>query len=158
MTTLNHTIGDCREVQIMSLIRWSPMDVFKDMEDAFDRFPMLHSHGMKSFVPAINVYETDKAIMIETPLAGIDPNNVEVSVQKGVLTIKGESKKEHEIDEKNYYRKEIRSGSFYREVALPAQVREDAVSAEFENGMLKISCPKAEPEVAKRVDVKVIKK
>lgn len=142
----------------MSLIRWSPMDVFKDMEDTFNRFPMLHSHDIKSFVPAMDVYETDKAIMVETPLAGIDPNDVEVSVQKGVLMIKGESKKEHEVDEKNYYRKEIRSGSFYREVALPAQVKEDEVSAEFENGMLKISCPKAEPEMAKKVDVKVIKK
>lgn len=142
----------------MSLVRWSPMDMFKDMEDAFDRFPMLHSHGMKSFVPAMDVYETDSAVVVKAPLAGINPEDVEVSVQKGVLTIKGESKKEHEVDEKNYYRKEIRSGSFYREVALPAQVSEDGVNAEFENGMLKITCPKAPAVVAKKVDVKVIKK
>jgi HSP20 family protein len=62
------------------------------------------------------------------------------------------------VDEKNYYRKEIRSGSFYREVALPAQVKEDEVNAEFENGMLKITCPKAPAAMAKKVDVKVIKK
>lgn len=134
------------------------MDMFKDMEDTFDRFPMLHAHGMKSFVPAMDVYETDNAVVVKTPLAGINPEDVEVSVQKGVLTIKGESKKEHEIDEKNYYRKEIRSGSFYREVALPAQVKEDEVNAEFENGMLKITCPKAPAAMAKKVDVKVVKK
>jgi HSP20 family protein len=136
------------------------MDMFNDMDDIFNRFPMISggNQSMKSFVPAINVYETDKAVMIETPLAGIDPKDVEVSVQKGMLTIKGESKKEHEVDEKNYYRKEIRNGSFYREVALPTPVAEDQVSAEFDNGMLKVTCPKAPTAVAKKVDVKVVKK
>ncbi len=144
----------------MSLIRWSPMDAFKDMEDMFnDRFPMVvPGKSLKSFVPALDVYETDKAVMVETPLAGVKPEDVEITVQKGVLTIKGESKREHEVDEKNYYRKEVRSGSFYREVLLPTQVMEDKVSAEFENGMLKISCPKAEATVAKKIEVKVNKK
>jgi HSP20 family protein len=96
--------------------------------------------------------------MVETPLAGVRPEDVEITVQKGVLIIKGESKREHEVDEKNYYRKEVRSGSFYREVLLPTQVTEDKVVAEFENGMLKITCPKAEPAVAKKIDVKVVKK
>lgn len=136
------------------------MNMFDDMDEMFNRFPMMSGGGqaMKSFVPAMDVYETDKAVMVETPLAGIEPKDVEVSVQKGVLTIKGESKKEHEVDEKNYYRKEIRAGSFYREVALPTQVVEDQVTAEFDNGMLKITCPKAPAAVAKKIDVKVAKK
>lgn len=144
----------------MSLIRWSPVDAFKDMEDMFtDRFPMLvPGKSMKSFVPALDVYENDKAVMVETPLAGVRPEDVEITVQKGVLIIKGESKREHEVDEKNYYRKEVRSGSFYREVLLPTQVMEDKVSAEFENGLLKITCPKMEATVAKKIDVKVVKK
>lgn len=144
----------------MSLIRWSPLDAFKDMEDMFtDRFPMMmHGKTMKSFVPALDVFETDKAVIVETPLAGVKPEDVEITVQKGVLTIKGESKREHEVEEKNYYRKEVRSGSFYREVLLPTQVMEDKVSAEFENGLLKISCPKAEPVMAKKIDVKIAKK
>lgn len=144
----------------MSLIRWSPLDSFKDMEDMFtDRFPMMvPGKSMKSFVPALDVYETDKAVMVETPLAGVKPEDVEITVQKGVLIIKGESKREHEVDEKNYYRKEVRSGSFYREVVLPTQVTEDKVSAEFENGLLKITCPKSEPALAKKIEVKVNKK
>lgn len=143
----------------MSLIRWTPMDMFNDMDEVFTRFPVLSGNqSMKSFVPAMDVYETDKAVVVETPLAGINPEDVEVSVQKGVLTIKGESKKEHEVDEKNYYRKEIRTGSFYREVALPTQVIEDEVSAEFNNGMLRVECPKAAAAVAKKVDVKIVKK
>lgn len=144
----------------MSLIRWSPLEAFKDMEDMFtDRFPMMmQGKTMKSFVPALDVYETDKAVMVETPLAGVKPEDVEITVQKGVLIIKGESKREHEVEEKNYYRKEVRSGSFYREVLLPTQVMEDKVAAEFENGMLKIVCPKAEVTVAKKIEVKVYKK
>jgi HSP20 family protein len=143
----------------MSLIRWTPMDVFNDMDEVFNRFPMMQGNqSMKSFVPAMDVYETDKEVIIETPLAGIGPEEVSVSVQKGVLTIKGESKKEHEVDEKNYYRKEIRSGSFYREVQLPTQVIESEVKAEFDNGMLKVICPKAQPAEAKKIDVQVKKK
>ena len=104
------------------------------------------------------MYETDKAVMVETPLAGVRPEDVDVSVQKGVLVLKGESKKEHEVDEKNFYRKEVRCGSFYREVALPTHVMEDKVTAEFEDGMLKITCPKATPVVAKKISVVVKKK
>ena len=145
----------------MSLVRWSPMwDPFSDMDDVLTRLPSMVPAGqqIKAFVPAINMYETDKAVVVETPLAGINPEDVDVSVQKGVLVLKGESKKEHEVEEKNYYRKEIRSGSFYREVALPTPVMEDKVTAEFENGMLKVLCPKSEPAQAKKVSVKVVKK
>lgn len=142
----------------MSIIRWNPMvDPFEGMDEMFSRLPMLNN-SMKGFTPAMDVYETDKAVVVETSLAGIDPDNVKVSVEKGVLTVSGESKKEHEVDEKNYYRKEVRSGSFFREVSLPAPVVENKVSAEFENGMLKITCPKSTESVAKKVNVKIVKK
>lgn len=142
----------------MSLIRWSPMfDPFAEMDDAFNRLPAMNQ-SMKAFVPAMDVYETDKAVMVETALPGIAPENVKVSVEKGVLTVQGEHKKEHEVDDKNYYRKEVRSGSFFRQVALPAAVLDEKVNAEFEDGILKITCPKAEPVKAKKVEIKVVKK
>jgi HSP20 family protein len=131
-------------------------DMMGDSDDMF-RLPAL-SQGMKAFVPAMDMYETDKAVVVELPLAGMKPEEVDVSVEKGVLTVKGESKKEHEVDEKNYYRKEIRSGAFYREVALPAPVLEDKVSAEFQDGVLKITAPKAQPAATKKIEVKVVKK
>ncbi len=145
----------------MSLIRWSPMmDPFAEFDDVFNRLPamMNNSQGMRTFVPAINMYQTDDAVVVETPLAGVDPKDVEVSVEKGVLTIKGHSQREHEVDEKDFYRKEVRSGTFYREIALPAPVNEDSVTAEFENGMLKVSAPKVTPAPSKKVSVKVVKK
>ena len=142
----------------MSLIRWTPMDMFSDMDDMFNRMPAVTGSQMKAFVPAVDMYETDLAVIVEFPLAGVRPQDVNVTVQKGILAVRGESKKEHEVEEKNYYRKEIRSGSFYREVALPSPVMEDDVTAEFTDGVLKINCPKAKPAVAKKIEVKVNKK
>ena len=63
-----------------------------------------------------------------------------------------------ESKDKNYYRKEVRGGSFYRQVALPAKVQEDKVSAEFENGLLKIRAPKSKERTVKKIDIKVVKK
>lgn len=143
----------------MALIRWNPMwDPFAEMDEMMNRLPATMNSQMRAFVPAMNMYETDKAVVVETALPGINPENVKVSVEKGVLTVQGETSKEHEVEDKNYYRKEVRSGSFYREVALPAPVLEDKVEATFEDGMLKITCPKSEPVKAKKVEVKVIKK
>lgn len=142
----------------MSIIRWSPSpDMWGDMDEIFNRFPAMPS-SMKSFVPALDMYETDKDVVVEMPLAGMKPEDVEVSFEKGVLVVKGESRKVHEVDDKNYYRKEIRSGAFYREVALPTPVLEDKVSAEFQDGVLKIIAPKAQPAATKKIAVKVVKK
>lgn len=134
------------------------LDPFGEMDEMFNRLPSVTGNPMRAFVPALDMYETDKAVVVEAPLAGVKPENVQVSVQKGLLTVKGEMKNEHEIEEKNYYRKETRSGSFYREIPLPTPVIEDKVTAEFEDGVLKITCPKAQPTEAKKIDVKVIKK
>ena len=142
-------------------MRWNGMvDPFEEMEELMQRLPALHrEHAMqRAFTPAMDVYETKDNVVIETPLAGVDPKNVHVSVEKGVLTVQGEMKKEHEVEDKNYYRKEIRTGSFFRQVALPAPVKDDAVTAEFADGVLKITCPKTAPTQAKKIEVKVMKK
>ena len=135
-------------------------DSFEEMDEMMNRLPAAGNFAQmqKGFVPALDMYETKDAVMVETPLAGVKPEDVEVTVEKGVLTVKGQSKKEHEVDDKNYYRKEIRSGSFFRQVALPAAVMEDKVNAEFSDGLLKITCPKATPSMPKKVNIKVIKK
>lgn len=134
-------------------------DPFGEMDEVYNRLPsVMGNANMKAFVPAINMYETDKAVVVETPLAGVKPENVQVNVENGVLTLRGESNSVHEVDEKNYYRKEVRSGSFYREIPLPAGVEDTQVTAEFEDGMLKVICPKIAAEPSKNIAVKVIKK
>ena len=143
----------------MSLIRFSPsFDPFQEMEEMTGRYSSARPSITNSFIPALDVYETKEAVIVESPLAGTDPNNVSVSVENGLLTISGESRKEHELEEKNYYRKEVRTGSFYRQVPLPTSVEENKVVAEFIDGILKITCPKTDLSPTKKITVKVIKK
>tara|TARA_Y100001970_G_C14093071_1_gene781105 strand:- start:307 stop:759 length:453 start_codon:yes stop_codon:yes gene_type:complete len=145
----------------MALIRWNPSwDPFSEMEDMMNRLPsMSQMRGMQNaFIPAVDVYEEKNNVIVETPLAGVEPEDVSVSVEKGVLTIAGESKREREVEEKNYYRKEVRAGSFYRQVALPVAVKEDKIAAAFEDGVLKVTCPKTMSTKAKKVSVTVKKK
>ena len=138
----------------MSLIRWSPnWDPFREMEEMMNRLPALSGSNLpaQGFIPAMDVYETKDAVVAETTLAGVRPEDVEVSVEDGMLTIQGQTNKEREVEEKNYYRKVVRSGSFFRQVPLPVPVLDGDISAEFEDGLLKITCPKAEVKKGKKV-------
>jgi len=133
----------------MAIVKWTPF--FEPFEE-MDHFLQRTSDG---FTPAINVYETKNEVVVETSLAGIDPKDVDISVENDVLTIKGETKKESEVDEKNYYRKEVASGSFFRSISLPARVLADKAEASFDNGILKIEIPKAEEAKPKSIKVKI---
>lgn len=138
----------------MSLIKWSP-DPFEEMEQMLNEFsrPPQRSSSSHRFTPAVDVYEEDNNIIVEAPLAGIDPQDVNVSIDNGVLSIEGESKQEHEVDDEDYYRKEIRSGSFSRQLSLPAQVKDDEISAEFSDGVLTVTCPKEERTGGTEIEV-----
>lgn len=139
----------------MPIIKWEPMfmDPFREMENILSGGVVPGSAG---FTPAVDVYQTKDAVIVETPLAGVDPKDVEITIENDVLTIRGEMKRESEVEEKDYYRKEVRAGSFYRSVALPTKVVSDKAVAESREGMLKISIPKA-PE-AKPKTVKIVAK
>ncbi|MFA5211539.1 MAG: Hsp20/alpha crystallin family protein [Patescibacteria group bacterium] len=141
----------------MSIIKYNNApNPFQEMEELMKDFPLMkENHLLKSFVPAMDIYETEKDVIVEAPLAGVKIEDIEVSIEKGILSIQGQNKKEHEIDEKNYYRKEIRSGSFFRQITLPTPVVEEKINAEFENGILKITCPKKEKTTAKKISIKI---
>lgn len=132
----------------MSLIKWTPLfaDSFDEMDKTFaDMLPAVTGSKF-GFTPAVDVYEDKDNIIVETQLAGINPDDVNISIENNVLCIKGESEKKSEIDEKNYYRKEIRRGSFFRSIPLPTKVSGDDARAITEGGLLKITIPKS-PEV-----------
>jgi len=132
----------------MSLIKWTPMwaeTPFEDLDKMFSEMAPARSNQL-GFAPAVDVYEDKNNIIVETQLAGIDPEKVNIAIENDVLTIKGESEKKSEVEDKNYYRQEIRRGSFYRSVPLPAHVVGAKASAIAADGVLKISIPKA-PEI-----------
>ncbi len=146
----------------MSLVRWNPnWGPFREMEEMMNRLPALSNMrglGQSAFSPALDMYEEKGNLIVKAQLPGIDPDNVEITVENGVLTIAGATVKEREVEDKNYYRKELHTGSFYRQVMLPGGVKEDEVSAEFEDGLLKISLPKVSDEKGNKVKVKIVKK
>ena len=130
----------------MPIIKYEP---FEEMEKFFE------DHARHGFAPAIDVYETKEDVVVETSLAGVDPENVDISIENDVLIIKGETKKESEVDEKNYYRKEVSAGSFFRSISLPTHVLGDKAKAESKEGMLKITIPKAPESKAKTIKIQI---
>ncbi len=144
----------------MSLIKWNPFlsdNYFDEMDKAFSEF-LPSTRSVSGFIPAVDMYEDNDNVIVETQLAGIDPEKVDISIENDILSIKGEAEKKTEVDEKNYYRKEIRRGSFYRSVPLPTRVCGDEASAVAEGGILKITIPKAPEAKPKSIKIKTVKK
>lgn len=140
----------------MAIIRWRPMwDPF-ETDKFFEDMPNFPER-MTSFTPAVDIYQDKDNVIVETPLAGVDPEKVSVSVENDVLKIEGKSEHQSEVDDQNYYHKEVRYGSFYRAVALPTHVKADKAQASFENGLLKVIVPKAEEVKPKSIKVAVKK-
>ncbi|MEI8361552.1 MAG: Hsp20/alpha crystallin family protein [bacterium] len=140
----------------MSLIKWSPVfESLNDMEKVFGEYSPSQGRSENSFMPAIDMYEDSKNVIIETELIGINPENVEVSINNNLVTIKGESEKKSEVEDKNYYRKEIKRGAFYRTIQLPGSVLTDSAVASVDKGVLKISIPKKNETNAKILKIKV---
>ncbi len=142
----------------MKVVKWTPLSnrMMPHFDDMFEDFagPMM-AHSM---APAIDVYEEDNNVVAEAPLPGIDPEQLNISIENDVLSIEGSSEKKTEVDDKNYYRKEVRYGSFHRAIALPCSVDGDKAEAEYDDGVLKIVIPKAAAAKKKSIKVKNKKK
>jgi HSP20 family protein len=107
----------------------------------FDAHPFIKK-GNGSFMPRIDVVDTDKEIRVSAELPGIDEKEIDVSVTREALTIKGEKKEEKEEKGKDYYRSERSYGSFSRTIPLPVEIDIDKISASFKKGVLTIRLPK----------------
>jgi HSP20 family protein len=121
-------------------------------DDAFTR--PLNLSGNTWSVPAVDMYQTDNEVVVKAALPGIKADEVQIHVTGDLLTIKGEVKQENETKEKAYHIREQRWGSFERALALPIQVVADKAKADFENGVLTITLPKAEEVKPKTISIK----
>lgn len=129
------------------IMRWSPI---WDMEKFFDEGFAVEA----GFTPAIDVRQDKDNVIVETSLPGIEPDKVDISVENDVLTISGRTEEKKEVKREDYYRKEIREGSFSRSVILPMPVKAEAAEAEYAKGILKIFIPKAEAAKPKKIAIK----
>ncbi|BCX16253.1 MAG: hypothetical protein KatS3mg098_482 [Candidatus Parcubacteria bacterium] len=140
----------------MALIPWKS---FSDLEKFFEDdwfLPVFSKHTLTK--PAINLKETEKEFVAEVEVPGFDPKNIEVSVENGMLRVKGMIDEEKEEREKDYWRHEFRQSSFERVISLPKAVKENQIEATYEKGILKIVMPKAKEEKATKVKIKVKEK
>jgi len=145
-----------------NLVRWDPFHDLVSLREAMDRLfeesfvqpqgGWLAPVGMETL--AVDMYETDDAIVVRTVVPGVKPEDLDVSVTGDTLTIKGETKAEEEVKEENYIRRERRYGSFCRSLLVPIPVVADKAEAEFENGVLTLTLPKAEEVKPKAIKVK----
>lgn len=103
--------------------------------------------------PVMDVEEDENKIVVRTELAGIPKEDVNITLEDGVLTITGEKKSDRQVDEKNYHLVERTFGSFHRTITLPSGVDGSKASASFENGVLMIEVPKAEAAKPRRLEI-----
>ena len=142
-----------------NLIRWEPAREMMTLREAMDRlfddaFTRPLSLRDAWSVPAIDMYQTDDEIVVKAALPGIKADEVQINITGEVLTLKGEMKHEEEKKEKAWHMREQRWGSFERSVVLPTDVVSDKAKAEFENGILTITLPKADEVKPKTINIK----
>jgi HSP20 family protein len=105
--------------------------------------------------PSLDVFEEKDELVVKADLPGMNKDEIEVTVTENVVTIKGEKKKEEEVKEKDYYRRERSYGSFVRSVELPCEVKSDQIKANFKDGVLEVRMPKTEEAKKKSVSIKI---
>lgn len=141
-----------------ALTRWDPTSEFAAMrnvmdrlfDQSFGRLPAFRTGEDLSVASlGLDVFETNDSFVVKAAVPGIDPKDVEISVEDDILTIKGETQSKEESSEDNYVRRELRYGTFQRSLRLPPTVDADHAEATFEHGMLKLTLPK-KPEARAR--------
>jgi HSP20 family protein len=144
-----------------NLIRWEPAREMMTLRDAMDRLfddaftrPLRLNDGGNWSMPAVDMYQTDNEVVVKAAIPGVKTDDVQINVTGEVLTIKGEVKEKEETQEKAYHLREQRWGMFERTLALPTDVIADKAKAEFENGILTITLPKAEEVRPKTISIK----
>jgi len=106
-------------------------------------------------MPAIDLYQTHEDVIVKAALPGMTAEDVEISVAGDMLTLKGEIQRKDEREDAAYLIREQRYGRFERSLMLPTEVQSDKAQAEFENGILTVTLPKAEQVRPKTITVKV---
>ena len=142
------------------LTRWDPLRelarVQEEMNRAFgDERSQFRAGESVGWTPACDIYEDGEEIVVRADLAGVDPADVEIRFENGVLTLKGERKLEKDDQRENYHRLEVSYGTFTRAFSLPATVDPEKIRAESKSGVLVVHLPKKPEAKPKSIQVKV---
>lgn len=148
------------------LVRWNPMreavDLFNEFDRAFESplyrsrlaMPWRANDVVGSWSLALDVAEKGDVFTVKASLPGINPEDLNVTLEDNVLTVQGEIKEDETIEEETYHIRERRFGSFSRSLRFPVPVNAGEIVAEYENGVLKLTVPKAEEVKPRRIEIK----
>ncbi|MDX1414355.1 MAG: Hsp20/alpha crystallin family protein [Candidatus Promineifilaceae bacterium] len=143
----------------MKIVRWNPninrMRSFNEFDRFFERATDWPRWQSQNFGLAVDVTEDEDGYMVKASVPGINPDDVEITFEDNVLTIKGEIVEEENSEEVNYHIRERRSGSFGRSIRFPVDVNAESVEATYTNGVLTLNVPKTEEVKPKRIEVRV---
>ena len=147
----------------MTLARFSPWgqvaslqsDMARLMNQAFGSTTPTggNGNGHSTWLPPVDVSDTENEIVLSFDLPGLKEDEIAVELEDNVLTVSGQRERKTEQSKDNFYRYERRFGAFSRSVALPAGVREDAIKADYSDGVLEIRVPKPEEQRPKRIQI-----
>lgn len=141
--------------------RWEPFpeveNLRREMDRMFDRFVGGLDGGRSrlAFVPSAEMDETGEEIHLKLEIPGLEAKDLDINVTEDAVSIKGERQSETKTEEEGMMRSEFRYGKFERVIPLPAHVQNDRVTAEYKNGILNLTLPKAEGEKERAVKVSV---
>ena len=142
-----------------NLVQYKPSRDMMTLREAMDQLfddAFTRPFGMSEFsMPAIDLYQTNEDVIVKAALPGMTAEDVEISVAGDMLTLKGEIQRKDEREDAAYLIREQRYGRFERSLMLPTEVQSDKAQAEFENGILTVTLPKAEQVRPKTITVKV---
>jgi len=144
----------------MTLIRYQPWSRLNQLHRELDRmFEGAPTNGDDEHIatsdwqPAVDIKEDEKAFTIHADVPGVDPKDIEVHMENGVLTIKGERESEKRDEREGYKRIERAYGSFYRRFSLPDSTDADNINAKSSNGVLEVTIPKMQKTEARKISV-----
>ena len=141
----------------MALQRWYPFREVWRMDNTIDRLGReFNTGGYLGYRPMpLDVVQEDDKILIHASMPGVKPEEIQVTIEDGLLIVKGDTTAEHEEHNGNYLVRERRSGSFQRALRLPDTVDTGKAESRYKDGVLTIELPKTEAKQAKRLEVKV---
>jgi len=146
----------------MAVVRWEPFREMSTLQNEMNRLfntvfdtPAQNSAGstLRRWMPAMDLVETEDSFVLRADLPGMKEDDVKIEFEDGTLTVSGERKAEHETKNEGYYRVERAFGSFSRSLTLPQGVDAEAVTANFENGVLEVRIPKPEERKPRRIEI-----
>lgn len=146
----------------MAITRWDPFREVVALQNRVNSLFRDFNEGESSmtasnFIPAADIYEDEKKIVLKLEVPGIPEKDLDIRVENNTLTVKGERKLEKEEKEENFHRIERRYGSFFRAFTLPTSVETENIDASYENGVLKLELKKKPEAQPKQIKVNINK-